>query len=309
MKAVLREPLLHFLLLGAALFPGYAFLNRESERSEPQTIVVDRDELLSFLQYRSRAFDAARFSSLLDSLSKEDLQRLIDDYVRQEALHREARALQLDKNDYVARLRLIQQLEFVMRGLAEADLELSSQQIKGYYEAHRQQYQVNPRVTFAHVFFSRDRHGAERAHALARAALRRFNHGRVRFDRAPSYGDRFLYHVNYVQREAGDVTSHFGEAMQVQLFALQPSDRTWYGPFESPYGFHLVMLTRNDPGYLPPLEDVQSRVEQDARQALLDERLEHSIQSVIDAYEVKVEPLHKASAADVAPALDVPAGS
>lgn len=291
MKAVLREPLLHFLVLGAGLFLTYSFLNREITESDTQTIVVDRDKLLTFVQYRSRAFDAERSNELLNTLSQEELQQLVQDYVREEALYREAKALQLDKNDYVSRLRLIQQLEFITRGFTDAQGQPTQQEIQRYYEVHKSQYRVQPKVTFTHVFFSQERHGVARAEALARAELRKLNQDRVRFDQAPAHGERFLYLVNYVEREPEEVASHFGAAMQAQLFALKPSDPIWRGPFQSSYGFHLVLLTRNEAGYLPPLEEVRGQVEQEARQAALDAQFEKSIHSIVKAYKVKVEPI------------------
>lgn len=291
MKTFLREPLLYFLLLGAGLFFVYDYLNRDLAEADPQTIVVDRDKLLGFVQYRSRAFDVARFNELLNTLPEKELQRIIQDYVREEALYREAKALQLDRNDYVSRLRLIQQLEFITRGFADAQVQLTPQEIQRYYEEHRAEYRMEPKVTFAHVFFSRERHGATQAQALARAELRKLNQGRVRFDQAPAHGERFLYHVNYAEREPEEVASHFGAAMQAQLSALTPSDQIWRGPFQSSYGFHLVLLTHNEVGYLPPLEEVRAKVEQEARQAELDARFDASIRSIVNAYKVKVAPI------------------
>lgn len=289
MKALLREPLLHFLLLGTALFLVYGYLSRNEIDSDPQTIVVDRGSLLTFLQFRSRAFDAGRFQDAMDQLSEEDLQRLIDDYVREEALYREAKALQLDKNDYVSRLRLIQQLEFITRGFADTQVQVTDEEIQGYYEAHQSEYRVQPKVTFTHVFFSNERHGAKKAEALARAELHKLNQAGVRFHQAPAHGERFLYHVNYVAREAEEIASHFGEEMQAQIFALEPSEKRWRGPFLSPYGAHLVLMTHHEPGYLPSLEEVHARVEQEARQAELDARFEKSIQSIVQAYHVEVK--------------------
>lgn len=298
-KILTREPLLHFLLLGAALFCLYAYLSRGSGEYDPQTIVVDRGKLLTFVQYRSRMFDAEQFNALLDSLSEEELRRLIHDYVREEALYREAKALHLDSNDYVARLRLIQQLEFVTRGIAESQVELTPQQIQSYYEAHAAQYRVSAKVTFTHVFFRSEQRGSAQAEVLARGELAKLNQGRVRFDQAPAHGERFLYHVNYVERDPEEVASHFGTRMQEQLFALRPSARAWRGPFQSPYGFHLVMLTHSQAGYLPSLEEVNAKVEQDARAALLDARFQESLQSVVSAYKVRVKPIQKAeSSAD-----------
>lgn len=275
--------------------PFSSFDSRDAIDSDPQTIVVDRDKLLTFVQYRSRAFDAARFNALLNSLPKEELQRLIQDYVREEALYREAKALQLDKNDYVARLRLIQQLEFITRGFADSQVQLTPQATERYYEAHQSEYRVAPKVTFTHVFFSSERRAAAQARALARATLHQLNQNRVRFEQAAVHGERFLYQLNYVNRESEEIASHFGAQMQSQLFALQPSDRTWRGPFQSPYGFHLVLLTRSEAGYLPPLEEVRGKVEQDIRQGAQEARFEQAMQSVVKGYKVQLEPIQKAS--------------
>jgi hypothetical protein len=288
-KALFREPLLHFLLLGGVLFLTYSHFNPDVADSDPQTIVVDRGSILTYLQFRSRAFDSVKFNEAVDRLSEKELQQLIEDYVREEALYREAKALQLDKNDYVSRLRLIQQLEFITRGFADTQVTVSAEEARRHYETHRSEYRVEPKVTFTHVFFSSDRNGPQKAEELASAELKRLNAARVRFDQAPGHGERFLYHVNYVGREAEEVASHFGAEMQANLFALKPNDKLWRGPFQSPYGSHLVLLTQHEPGYLPSFEGVRARVEQEARQAAMDARFEESIQSIVDAYDVKVE--------------------
>lgn len=291
MREIWREPLLHFLLLGAGLFIAYDTLHRDDAESDPQVIVVDRERLLTFIQYRARSFDAARFDAMLDELPADARGRLIKDYVREEALYREAKALQLDRNDYLARRRLIQQLEFITHGFAEQHLQLSEEQVQRYYQEHRAEYAVEPKVTFAHVFFSSERHGTAQAEVLARAELSLLNRRRARFDEAPARGERFLYHVNYVQREPAEVASHFGGAMQAQLFALEPSDRTWRGPFESPYGFHLVLLVGRQAGYVPPLEEIRDRVERSARQALLDMRFEKALDAIVQSYTIRVQPI------------------
>lgn len=288
MKTLIRQPLLHFLLLGTGLFFVYDYLNQDLAETDPQTIVVDRDKLLSFVQYRSRTFDAARFNELLDSLPQVDLQRIVREYVREEALYREAKALQLDRSDYVARLRLIQQLEFITRGFADEQVQITEQEIQRHYRAHKSDYWVKPRVTFTHVFFGRERHGAQKAQVLARVELRKLNQAQVRFEQASAHGDRFLYHVTYVGSRSEEVASHFGQEMQAQLFALEPNDKLWRGPFQSPYGAHLVLLTHHEAGYLPPLEAVRVSVEQEARQAALEARFEDSVQSIVQAYKVKV---------------------
>lgn len=288
MKTIVKEPLLHFLALGVALFVAYSVANPEQADQDPSTIVVDRDRLLTYLQYRSRTFDQQRFGDLLDTLDDTELEQLIDSYVREEALYREAKALALDQNDYVARLRLIQQLEFITRGFAEAEIDLTEVEIERYYETHKADYREPPTVTFTHVFFNQEQHGIEQTEALAREALEKLNRDQVPFEGAPGHGDGFLYHLNYVAREPDEVASHFGATMQERLFALAPSKSTWRGPFQSPYGIHLVLLTAREASYIPPLEAIRARVQEDLRRTLLEERFEQSVQVIVGGYEVDV---------------------
>ncbi len=199
MLQIWREPLLHFLLIGAALFGLYTYLNPAAEGDDPRTIVVDEQELLTHLQYRSRAFDPERFRRVLENMSDQELSDLARDYIREEALYREARAMELGKNDYVARLRLIQQLEFLFRGFVDVDRELTDEEVEAYWQEHRDDYREPAKVTFTHIFFS-DRRGDNEARKQVEEQLERLEREPVPFEQAISHGDRFLYNTNYVER-------------------------------------------------------------------------------------------------------------
>jgi hypothetical protein len=291
MMAILREPLLHFLLLGTMLFIVYEHGRQDQAVPDTRTIEVNRDKLLSYIEYRLRIFDAERSNAYLDSLPPPELQRLITAYVREEAIYREAKTLGLDQEDYVARLRLVQQLESALRGFADMQAEPSDREVEQHYEAHKPEYAVQPKVTFTHVFFSSDVHGPLQAEALARQELLRLNRDRVPFERAPAYGEHFLYGVNYVQRAPELVASHFGTQMQRQLFDLERS-QIWRGPFRSSHGYHLVLLTDKQSGYLPPFAQVQTTVARDARDAKRNARFEEEVRLIMTAYRVQMAPVH-----------------
>lgn len=290
MKRILKEPLLHFLVLGAALFLVYGALHRNTPAGDTATIVVDRGKLLTYLQYRSRRFDQEQSSDVLDGYSDRQLQKLIGDYVREEALYREARALQLGKHDYVARLRLIQQLKFITGGIVDAEVHPGEKDIRAYYESHRSDYHIPPRITFTQVFFSRKLHGLKQAGELARRELAVLNREKVSFEGAGNRGDRFPYQASYVDRGPDEIAAYFGAAMQQRLFALEPDRTRWRGPFRSPYGFHLVLLTRNAAAHTPPLADIRGRVARDAGRAARDDRLEQSLHAIVQSYNVVVRP-------------------
>lgn len=296
MSSLWKEPLVHFLLAGVGLFALFGIVRGSDDDADPNVIVVDRDALLTFTQYRIKAFNPDLAEKKLEGMSDEELERFIDDYVREEVLHREAVALGLDQDDYVIRRRLVQKLEFITEGFAEASGELDAAAVQRYFDANKQDYYVEPYVTFTHVFFQTEDRPPTEAEALAETELAKLNENAVPFSDAPQYGDRFLYHVNYVERTPDYVASHFGPSMAKALFELVPNEFTWRGPFESPYGVHLVLLTTNEPGRDADLSEILDRVRNDAQRAMVRKETEAAIADVVDAYDVRVVYERKPSA-------------
>jgi len=226
MIKILKDPLVHFLVLGLGLFVLFDLVASDDAAYDSRVINVDRDALLTFVQYRSRAFQPQAAAARLDGMSEEELEHLISDYVREEALHREAKALGVDKNDYIIKRRMIQSIEFITDGFVTAAVDVSDDDLTAHYEANREIYYINPFVTFTHVFFDGERHNRNEALALATTKLRELNRQRVPFSAAPGHGDRFPYFVNYVERDPQFVASHFGLPMAEEVFALESSDST-----------------------------------------------------------------------------------
>ncbi len=287
MMKLIKEPLVHFLILGLGLFVLFEFVASDDAAYDSKVINVDRDALLTFVQYRSRAFEPRIAAERLDGMSEAELERLIGDYVREEALHREALALGMDKNDYIIKRRMIQSIEFITDGFVTAAVEVSDEDVESYFEGNREDYYRDPFVTFTHVFFDRERHGGDEAVTLAGAKLAELNAQQVPFSNAPRHGDRFPFFVNYVERGPEFVASHFGVPMAQGVFAIEPSNTTWHGPFESEYGAHLVMLTRNVAGRYPELAEVESSVRDDAEREAIAAQKDKAIQAIVETYEVR----------------------
>lgn len=288
-RNILREPLLHFLLAGVALFVLFEAVSPNAPADLGENVIrVDRAALLTFVQYRARAFEPEVAAARLEALSSEDLQRLVDDYVREEALHREALALGMDANDYIIKRRLIQKVEFLAQGFADAAAAPDENGVQDYFEANRDDYYVDASVTFTHVFFDAEKKGVEAAQFAALAKLGDLNANGVPFANAPRHGDRFLYHLNYVERTPDFVASHFGAEMAAAIFALEADDGVWRGPYWSPYGAHLVLVAKTVPGRFPGLEEVRERVEDDARRAQARVRMDAAIGEIVKTYEVRI---------------------
>jgi hypothetical protein len=285
---LLKDPLLHFLAAGVGLFVLFGVINEDDADDDPEVVVVDHDALLTFVQYRLKAFNPDLAEKKLQALSDEELDRLIDDYVREEVLHREALALGLDEDDYVIRRRLVQKLEFITEGFAEASVVPDDAALQRYFDANKADYYVEPFVTFTHVFFDAEDQPRDEVRAKAEAKLVELNREGTPFSDAPKHGQRFLYHVNYVERTPEYVVSHFGAPMAKALFELQANDLVWKGPFDSPYGVHLVLLITNEPGREPELSEIAERVREDWRRAMIREETDEAIAEIVEAYDVRV---------------------
>jgi len=283
----LKEPLLHFLIAGLALFVLFRIVAGDDADYDAKVIDVNRDALLTFIQFRSQAFDPRIAAARLDSLTDTEFERLVADYVREEALHREALALNVDKNDYIIKRRMIQSIEFITNGFVTANVEVSDADVAAYFDDHRDDYYIEPFVTFTHVFFATDVHSVDEAFAVAQAKRAELNRNGAVFSEATRHGDRFPYFVNYVERDPSFVASHFGQPMADALFDLTPSETEWRGPFVSPHGPHVVLLTRNVPGRYPALDEVLSDVRQDAERVALDAAQEAAIEAIVATYEVR----------------------
>ena len=300
MKKILRDPLVHFLLFGAALFVLFEFVASDDAAYDSKVIDVDRDALLTFVQFRRRAFEAEAAAEMLDNMSEEELGRLVDDYVREEALHREAIALGVDKNDYVIKRRMIQSVEFITDGFITAAVEVTDEDVARYFDANRDDYYIAPYATFTHVFVSNDNRTPDEVRERADAILEQLNRAGAQFSGAPRYGDRFPYFVNYVERDPRFVASHFGRNMAEGIFSLEPSDSAWRGPFESGFGMHLVMLTRKADGRYPEPAEVEDAVRNDAEREAIAEKKKQAIEAIVDTYEVRVA-LERLAAGEAGP--------
>ncbi|MDJ0841363.1 MAG: peptidylprolyl isomerase [Acidobacteriota bacterium] len=287
-KRALKEPLLHFLAAGLVLFLLFEAVSPESAGLSEKVIVVDRNALLTHIQYRIKSFEPRAAAERLAALKSEELKHLTDEYVREEALYREALALGMDSGDYIIKRRLIQKIEFLAQGFADADIHLSEDDLEAYLRENREDYLIEPAITFTHVFFDAEKRGAVAARAAAARKLLELNAGAVAFADAPRHGDRFLYHLNYVERTPDFVAGHFGRETVREIFTAPVSNGIWRGPFDSPHGSHLLLITRSEPARNPELDEIRERVADDARRAGARNRLKAAIAEIVADYEVRM---------------------
>lgn len=297
MQKLFAEPLFQFAVFGLLLLIVLELMAPEQLLSEsPTEIIVDDANLQRYLQFQQKIFKADEAEKALSSMAAMDKQRLIEDYIRDEALYREALALGLDANDEIIRRRLIQKMEYLAQGFYDDVPALPETALADYFVANQEQYAIDAAITFTHVFLpvrtrAQIEGGAmtdQAAATLERAQqlLQQLNADAVPFEHAGRYGQRFIYNQNYVERTQEYITTHFGPQFAADIFALGASD-LWQGPLQSDYGIHLVLITTKTAARSPQLEEVAQIVLADLQAEQGRQVKARAIQELVEKYTIK----------------------
>jgi hypothetical protein len=245
----LREPLLHFLLLGLALFVVYDVRTRSAgPRDRSDRIELTSDDL--------RQIALSWVAQGRAAPSPEEMRSLAEARVREQILYREALALGLDKGDTIVERRLAQKMEFLFEDVA-ALREPTTAELDAWFATNAERFTLPARATFRHLYFSPDRRGA-RAQDDAARALQKVAGTPMNSPGTTALGDPFMFQDYYGDRAPDDVAKTFGPGFARALFQLTPG--AWAGPIESGYGWHLVWVDAMTPARPPALQEVASDV-------------------------------------------------
>jgi peptidyl-prolyl cis-trans isomerase C len=285
MRRLLREPLVHFLLLGAVIFGFYYWASRGSSGVEPShEIQLTLDDLTQLDLY----FE----SQWRRPPTPEELDRLVENKVQQEVLYREALAMGLDKDDTIVKRRMAQKMEFLAEDVAAAR-EPTSDELRAWFGKNGDKFALPSRVSFRHFYFSPDRRGA-RAHDDAVATLARLAGQPEDAKLAAASTDPFMFRDYYGDRTSEEIAKEFGPKFALAVEKLAPG--SWRGPIESGYGWHLVFIDNVVPGRVPAFEEV----EPDVKTAWLGEQKERAREDAYKAMRAKYTVLLPAPPAEAA---------
>ncbi len=258
----LKQPLIHFIIVGFLIFLFYGFIGNEESEVDAAVILVDRTELINFMQYRADSFNQELYADQFDRMDSEQKQSLIDEYFREEALYREALLMGIDRGDYNIKQRMVEKVVFLLQSNVTELAQPTSKELEKYYNDNQRFYTRPVAYTFAHVFVDDPQHsleGQERIEDL----LKELQESEVDFFKASEYGDSFPYLQNYVRRSRDFIRNNFDEGFADWLDLIDPEEGLWQGIVESPFGYHAVMLSNRFEETLPPLEELRERVLED----------------------------------------------
>jgi peptidyl-prolyl cis-trans isomerase C len=268
----LREPLLHFLVIGAALFAVGDLVSGRGGGVEPsRQIALTVDEAVQLVQVFQSQWGREP--------TPEEFGRLVENKVQQEVLYREALAMGLDKDDEIVKRRMAQKMQFLAEDVAAAR-EPTPDELKSWFEQHSETFALPPRLSFRHLYFSPDKRGA-RARDDAVRALEKLAGQPEESPLAASLADPFMFQDYYRDRAPDYLGKEFGPEFAIAVAKLVPG--SWQGPIESGFGWHLVFVDTAIPGRVPAFEEI----EPDVKTAWLGEQKAEAWQKAYDAMRAK----------------------
>jgi hypothetical protein len=277
--------LLHFLVLGAALFGLFSVVDKRGAEA-PTKVVISASRVATLADRFARTWRRPP--------TEQELQGLVEDYIRDEIFYREGRAAGLDRNDFIIRRRVRQKMEFLAEDMAAA--EPSDEQLAAYLATNPERFRTDDRLTFHQVFLSATRRGSalegdaqQIAETLVRAS--------ASVDTA-TIGDPFLLGEAFREMSRSDVARTFGEGFAEQLTGV--ASGRWQGPIPSSFGAHFVFVDERVKGSLPPLDTVRDAVRREwinVRQIEAEQKLYRSLR---DRYQIVVEAPPKGASSETA---------
>lgn len=274
---LLREPIVHFILIGAVFFVLYSFWGQQDVENQDRAITITSGEIVWLTDAWEKRWNRPP--------TPEERDGLIKQYLREMILYREAVAMGLDRDDSVIRRRLAQKLEFLSQDLI-SPTPPAEDELKAYFEEHIEQYQAPDLVTMTHVFIDpdlRDDHTLADA-AVIKKQLQALNEPpRNAWD----YGDAFMLQSYYPERSKAELLKLFGSGFADSVFAL--SKQEWHGPVLSGYGVHLVYVHDHQEVEPPKFNEVEEQVRQDWENDKREQLNEQFIESIVARYDVIIE--------------------
>jgi peptidyl-prolyl cis-trans isomerase C len=262
LRNTVREPLVHFLVAGAALFAFGGYYGG-----------VDASE-------RRITLDEAMVARLADQWqqtwrrppSRQELDGLIREHIKEEIYFREAVRLGLDADDPIIRRRLRTKMEFLATAQVEnatpTDAELTR-----YYTANEARYAADRSYSFDQRYYGEDEAGARRAIGLMNAG-----------GNLPVL--RLQLPAKMEKAAASDITRTFGDGFADSL-RTQPTAK-WTGPVRSGYGWHAVRVRVVYASKVPPLTEIAQQVSNDWRAETKAKREAAAYQTLLDGYDVRI---------------------
>ena len=258
-----------FFLLGFIIYLADITMNYDEESKD---IFISDQELDGLF--------AAWNSQIGRPPNEQEALNIVNEFIEEEILYREALRLGLDQNDRIIKRRLAQKISFLKQ---ETDREEpNSKKLIDFFSNNRDRYYVPATFSFTHYYFSK----SSEAKIKAKAGLSEI----VELG-APSSSEPFFLGKNFSEYSLGEIEQAFGPELLVAF--ENPNLNTWIGPFSSSYGEHLLFINNKSLGYSPEFLEIEDLVKQDYLLEEQDRKLSDYLDSVKAEYRVIINPTYE----------------
>ena len=277
LRKLAGEPLVHFFVIGVLIYAAYAYTGGQTIEDDAKRITITTGEIAALESVWKKRWNRAP--------TRQELQGVVRQLLRERVLSSEAIAMGLDKDDIVIRRRLSQKLEYLSQDLAGAGTP-TDEELAAFLTQNAKAYETPALVTLTHIFFDPDKRGDQ---ALEEAKSQKvfLANLKVAPTDARSYGDQFLLQSYYPERTYAELSKLFGSGFVETLTKLPAGE--WHGPVLSGYGVHLVYIHRREEARPAKLEDVKDRVLADWQDNRRKELSEKYLAGLLERYQVRIE--------------------
>jgi peptidyl-prolyl cis-trans isomerase C len=246
---IIKEPLVHFIIIGAIGFALYSFVKGS---------YVDKDYAIKISKSEVEAMINKWMAQLKRPPTKQEVDIFLEDYVQREILFREAKSMGLDKNDMVIKNRMLQKIDFLTNDLLVTASPTDAEALK-YFDDNLEKYTIPGKIDFIHIFFNLDKRSFDDAEQTALNVKETLNKSSTVPNNYFEKGDLFILPYEFYDLSKDEISNKFGQSeLSEKLFVLE--EKEWSGPFLSSYGMHLVYVSDKKSQGTLKFEDVKSDI-------------------------------------------------
>jgi hypothetical protein len=274
MSKWLKEPLIHFLLLGGLIFILYGLFSEKGRAHDE--ILISTGQQNNLVNTFARTWQRPP--------TPDEFKALLDDYVRQEIAYREGQAMGLDRDDIIIRRRMRQKLELLAEDVASLSVP-SDEQLQEFMEQHAEDFILDPVISLRHIYFSPDRRGTDTrrdAEQVLSEIAGQAPEGEPRL-----LGDPLPLPFDIRQMRESEIARTFGRVFTDGLDGLHTGQ--WSGPVESGFGLHLVYMQDYQPGRMPGLDEVRAQVQRDWFNQYRQAAVDGMYQRLAENYDIEIQ--------------------
>ena len=274
-----KEPLIQFLIIGAAIYGAYALFGSPEEDYRDNIILVDSNRINAMISEWESRWQRPP--------TRQEIDGLIQQYIKEDVLYRQAVSMGLNEDDPITRRRMAQKLEFLTSDLAQMQVP-GEGELEAFFEENEENYRDPDRISFSQIFIDPDARG-DATLDDADEILAQLKAQGEPGEEALDMGDRFMLQNYFASATELDVRRQLGSGFSEAVMKLEPG--RWHGPVLSGYGVHLVYVFAFQAAPAPQFEAVRERVLEDWHTVKREEFNQQFLESLKERFEIIVDEL------------------